>query len=112
MEAFTETNDNLEKLIDKSILLDNENGTKEDDSKKKKLYLKNSLSEEYILQYIREEVPFTRAVRRGLEEHIEDLMTRLYHYENHDEEEEEKETESDIDKISVESDLSIHSIEL
>lgn len=109
MEAFTETNDDLEKLIDKSILLDNE--TKEDDSKKKKIYLKNSLSEEYILQYIREEVPFTRAVRRGLEEHIEDLMTRLYHYENHDEESEE-ETQSDIDKNSVESDLSIHSIEL
>ena len=111
MEAFTSTDEELENLIDKSIILDKEK--QEDDSEKKKIYLKKSMSEDYILQYIKEEMPFTLAVRRGLEEHIEDLMVRLYHYENYDDtgEDTQSDTLSDMDKRSVESDLSIHSVE-
>ena len=101
------SNDELEKIIDNSIVLDTES---KDNAENKKKYLKNSMSEEYIIQYIKAEMPFSRAVRRGLEEHIEDLMTRLYHYENN--EDSQSETLSDIDNKSVESDLSIHSLEI
>ena len=112
MEVFTRTEEDVEKLIDKSIILDNEK-QEDDNSEKKKTFLKNSMSEDYILQYIREEMPFTRAVIRGLEEHIEDLMTRLYHYENYETgEDTQSDTQSDMDKKSVESDLSIQSVEI
>jgi len=71
---------NIDKIINESIRLDYfRDINMSEETKSKRKYLDNSLSKEYIMTYIGCEMSFERAVRRGLEEHIEDLLTQLYH---------------------------------
>jgi hypothetical protein len=93
---------NIQENIENSIKLthNKKNEDLEKDSEEKKMFLQQSLSEEYIMQYINAHMPFDDAVIKGLQEHIEDLMNRLYHYEN--------DTQS---YLTQDSDISIQSIE-
>ena len=62
----------------------------EKETKEKKEYLENSLSKEYIKTYLGCGMPFEKAVRRWLEEHIEDLLSRLHNLDPDNEEYNEK----------------------
>ena len=42
-------------------------------------YIEGSLSREYIIMRLKLGESKDRAIRRGMEEHIESLMTELYH---------------------------------
>lgn len=75
---MSENNKNNKKNI-KTHLMKNET---EDNKKRKNIinYINNSISKEYILIYLDNTYSINnleRAIRRGLEEHIEDLLTRL-----------------------------------
>ena len=47
-------------------------------------YIKNSYSSWYIKFYLKEGIDIERAIRRGMEEHIEELCTAIHHYEKND----------------------------
>tara|TARA_B110000116_G_C16306773_1_gene346267 strand:+ start:86 stop:460 length:375 start_codon:yes stop_codon:yes gene_type:complete len=47
-------------------------------------YIKKSNSGWYINFYLKEGVDMERAIRRGMEEHIEELCQEVYHYEKND----------------------------
>ena len=84
-DGISESQSKLE-LISKSIEMSQNNiiKNKQNDYDSKLNYLTNSVSEEYIVQYICAEMDFDTAVRRGIEEHLEDLMTQMYHMEHSD----------------------------